>query len=182
MARNLKHKAKRPLARTRKILCVLADVAGDYMDIWYDARDFRSALMRGGLEYVKILKRELERKAYRQSLYQLRRKKYIQVRGCGESLQIRLTDAGRLASYADRIRLAKPLRHGEMCLVSFDIPETHRAIRSRFRRFLRVSGFKMRQRSFWTTDRDVVGPLAEAVKRMRIGEWVLIHVGSPATN
>jgi hypothetical protein len=163
------------LAGTRRILCVLTELTGNYFDIWYDARDFRSALIRGGPEYVKLLKKDLEWKKYRQKLYQLRRSKYIELERVGDSLRLKLTGGGRLTGLTDRIRISGRLPEGEVCLVSFDIPENHRSMRLRMRRFLKRCGFRMRHESLWSSDRDVSLPILQAIKEMGSEKWVQIY-------
>jgi len=164
------------LARTRKVLCFLAELSGEYFEIWYDARDFRSALLSGGVEYVRFVKGELAQKKYRQTLSQLQRKKYIQLQRTGNSLRLKLTKRGWVISTTDKIRAAGILPAGDICLVSFDIPETHRGLRSRLRRFLKNCGFQMRQKSLWSTEKDVSRPILRAVKEMGAEEWIHVYV------
>jgi DNA-binding transcriptional regulator PaaX len=70
--------------------------------------------------------------------------------------------------------VAKSLAGSEL-LVIFDIPQEMSDRRRRLRALLRHLGFKQRQKSVWVSSYDYKATITEAIRELRIGDWVEVY-------
>lgn len=86
--------------------------------------------------------------------------------------QLRLTELGRRTAlpYATK-RLPK---NGQLMIV-FDVAETKSIDRQRLRRLLRKWQFKQVQKSVWTSNRDFIEPIKEAVAELGLEDSVELY-------
>lgn len=136
---------------------------------------YGSAYRRGGHEYVTELKRLADERRARQVVQCLQRSHYIKAQKIGRRLILTLTDKGRAAAVAQRLRTASRHKLGCFTMVIFDIPESQRAARLQLRTLLKQGGFYLLQHSVWMTDRDAHQVVADFVNRLRLKRWVNVY-------
>lgn len=90
---------------------------------------------------------------------------------------IKLTDDGWRFARAKKIKRVTAPCKGGFCMVTFDIPESHRHVRNMFRRFLKQSGFELLHKSVWVHRREVTALVAAVVDELKIRPWVTVAEG-----
>ena len=109
----------------------------------------------------------------------LEKKRLIKLRKVGDRIEYKLTNDGWHETLKLRIMSSEAkLPEGELCIVTFDIPEDIRNVRDTFRYVLKKAKFKQSQRSVWTSNRDVARELAELAKALRAQKYIHIYSGS----
>jgi phenylacetic acid degradation operon negative regulatory protein len=96
---------------------------------------------------------------------------WLQNRRAGKKSFYVLTQRGekRLAEGAKRIyKLENPPWNGEWLIVTYTLPEDHKATRERFRRELAWTGFGQLTRSVWASPRDLQPQLIELIQRYHL--------------
>ncbi|MFH1867199.1 MAG: CRISPR-associated endonuclease Cas2 [Patescibacteria group bacterium] len=160
------------------ILFQAGKTIGDSITIANDTRRWQSALLQGGLGYLRLRRKlENERNA-RQAFYNLKRNNYIKAKKIGKRLILSLTSKGTEVLLREQL-LRAPKHHQQyFTVVAFDIPESENRARRQFRWFLRQSGFKKLQQSVWVNNRNVYKPLADLIKQLNIDGWVNVFVAN----
>ncbi len=109
-------------------------------------------------------------------IYDLKKQKLIQIQQKGDEVVFELTQKGRVAAIKQQILSTKAvLPNGQVCLVTFDIPENVSKVRYLFRRFLKQVGFKFVHLSVWECKLDVIESLKNLVKELEITRWVKVY-------
>ncbi|MBI4281391.1 CRISPR-associated endonuclease Cas2 [Candidatus Uhrbacteria bacterium] len=162
------------LPLTKQILLAIAKGVILPIELTDAMHSYRGALMRGGLPYVRILKREREERRLRYALYTLKRNNYIAMRKTGDQFMMKLTEAGVTEILALQCRVAPTCVFGTFVVVLFDIPERERHVRRQLRLFLRECGFRLLQRSVWVSDREVFQRVKEFVRITGADKWVTV--------
>lgn len=118
--------------------------------------------------------RPIKERSLSQAIRRLRLKGLIeQERRDTESLVLRLTQEGReLALLAKEDKVAD--WDGKWRIVVFDIPEKKRLVRQVWRRKLKNWGFARWQKSVWATRKNITQELRSLIKKLDIGDWVLV--------
>ncbi len=120
--------------------------------------------------------REQEAYKIRRAKYELKRQKYLEIKNKGDEVVFELTHKGVVEALKQKIlSTEEKLPNNEFCLVSFDIPENTKKTRRVFRDFLKRAGFHQEHLSVWRNDTDVIRPLVELVKILKIEKWVKIY-------
>jgi len=134
-----------------------------------------SALMRYGLEDLKILEKERARSHMRAEICRLQKRKYLEKIKHEEKIIFKLSDLGQ--KMLDRQHVAKPkkLPEGETFVISYDIPEKYAAVRQDFRRTLKRLGFKKLQQSVWSSELDWSDRTTELIDSRALSDWVLVR-------
>ncbi len=117
-----------------------------------------------------------ERRAFRENLRYLKRKKFIKTKKTEEGLLCELTDEGRTELLSRLVRERPSLPHGEVCLVLYDVPTDGNLGRDALRYFLKRIGFSQVQKSVWCTDKDVVDEVLEFVASAKITKWIEVYL------
>ncbi len=164
------------LATTRKILVFFANELKDAIynaeTPWFlDPFPNRRSLTLEDRMYIK----EAEAK---RALFQLRRKKFIETRKQGNKIMYRLTDKGRMAALKDKIRLAEKRKDKKLVIISFDIPEQERGVRSKLRYLLKDLKFVRIQHSLWASEQDIGMLMSRAIADVKADKWVRIFEAS----
>ena len=108
-------------------------------------------------------------------LRDLKQQKLLQIQRKGDEVILELTQKGKTEVLKQTIIQCKDmLPDNVFCLVSFDIPEHTRKTRTIFRNFLKRSGFKQLHQSAWYSDMDLVEPMCELIKQLKIEKWVTV--------
>ena len=126
-------------------------------------------------QYQDWKRRELI-KEKKEMLYELKRRKWIEIKTIGNRVVTRLTDQGWERALRDKIRNEKKRCRDGVCIITFDIPESQRFVRNLLRKVLKEWGFTKLQHSVWMTDKDVVAPLLLLLQRRKLDRWIhIIH-------
>ena len=90
-----------------------------------------------------------------------------------------LTSCGRVEALKDRIVSTKDdLPDGQVCLVSYDVPEHTRNIRWHIRQILKEAGFKLAHKSVWESAKNVVTDMRSLVKEIKATDWIKVYLAS----
>lgn len=122
-----------------------------------------------------------ERRNAAQTLWRLKRAKYVQDKKVGKKLYISLTEKG--AAYAVLRCMSTntgTLPKGRFCIVSFDIPETQRRIRVALRSVLRQLKFRRVHHSLWISNLNYAQHLKYFIHLNGADRWISIFVGEKA--
>lgn len=77
--------------------------------------------------------------------------------------------------------IAPTLPSGAQLMVIFDIPESMAHLRQKFRRVLRLLGFRQVQQSVWLTDKDHREILAETIDELGINDYAQLYEAAQLT-
>ena len=113
----------------------------------------------------------------RERLTYLRKQRIMDSRCVGERLEVKLTNKGSCYLLKALIKQAPELASGLICIIVFDIPESERAMRLMFRRYLKCCGFKQMQKSVWFTNRAAGDLLRALVKQQKLEAWIQVIEG-----
>ena len=140
--------------------------------------DAKLSLRMGFMPSHKFLDRGTRRRQ-QQAIRRLEDKKLIKTVASPDGLHIMLTDAGVAESLCLEVMNAPILDYGTECVVIFDIPETHKALRNALRYFLLRAGFFMFQRSVYISPFDAFATLARFLTFKGATDWVKVYRGIP---
>ncbi|MCR4278531.1 MAG: hypothetical protein NUV81_01355 [bacterium] len=150
------------------------DAIASGMEMLEDAVYHPMGALRYGDDF-RTMKIEAERQRIRATIRRLERNKIIQKRMESDNRAYQLTTLGtqlRLFRHPPSV-----LRPGEATIVSFDIPEKYRKERNIFRQFLKSLQYRKIHRSVWASDRDWASLVHLELKRLDIGDWVVVIKG-----
>jgi DNA-binding transcriptional regulator PaaX len=139
------------------------------------ATHYGSAYRRGGHAYVAELKQLAKEKELRRVVYALKRSDYLKTQKIGSQLILTLTEKGYTNMLAQKMSSAPLHDNNIYTIVIFDIPETQRAARLRFRQLLKQGGFTLLQQSVWVSKRDSYSIVVAFVKRLKLKRWVNVY-------
>lgn len=143
----------------------------DWIDfeIWLDAVE-RAHL--SGLEKGKKKDRQ-----WRRTARGLQYRKAVLTKRIGSRVYVRLSDTAWRRVWVERIRRERRLNTHGYCIVTFDVPETHRSERNVFRKFLKQCGFKVLHKSVLYSPRDVTAHLLTLIEELGLASWVTVVEG-----
>ncbi len=151
-------------------------IANKSITIANDTCRWQSALLQGGLGYIRICRKLEDERTARRALYNLKRNNYIKTKKVNDQLILTLTNKGVKILLQEQLLQAPRHSGRRFTVVIFDIPESTNSIRRQFRWFLRQSGFKKLQQSVWVSNRDIYIPLTKFIKQLKIEEWVNVFL------
>ncbi len=132
----------------------------------------RAAQVRLNRRIEKYNRLQIQKRLVEQELIKLEEK--------GDKIFVSLTSRGRVEALKDRIvNTEDRLLNGQVCLVSFDIPEHIRNIRWHIRQLLKEAGFEMLHKSLWQSYGDVVTDFSTLIKSLDIQDWVKVFRADP---
>jgi len=171
----IKHLARRALSLAEFLLIELIEEIDDFnFSVRYPYATMGQSA-RLAREYYEDNQREWEAALKRRELRRLKQRKLIALREEGDRVIAVLTTDGKIIALQTIIRnIDKLLPEGQQCLVSFDVPEVSRKLRSSWRRLLKKFGFRFLHGSVWVTDRDLVGEMRELVFLAKIEKFVKV--------
>ncbi len=136
-------------------------------------------VLKYGMDGIRRMRNADVRQQRRRAMQRLKKRKLIQTREEAGQYYVALTTDGLCQFIQLKIASAHVLPEGYLCLVVFDIPETHRALRKRIRYFLHRIGFVRLQRSVWASPLDVAEPLSLMFRTQKKAEkWVRIFTAN----
>lgn len=106
-----------------------------------------------------------------QTVYDLKRRNYIDF---GEGDSVILTNKARI-KIIDQIVQSKR-KDGKYRYISFDIPETKRLQRDKFRLAIKRMGFRQVQKSLWVCDCNIGDLVESAIKEYKVANYVAYFV------
>ena len=134
--------------------------------------------------YDKLIKVDEAKKLAEQkrAISNLQKQEFIKVKKQGDKIFFELTEKGKTEALKRAIlNIEKNLPKHQICIVSFDIPESVRHVRHALRILLKEAGFKLRHHSVWEGRRDIVNELVIFVRKMKAEKWITIYVGERKT-
>jgi len=70
------------------------------------------------------------------------------------------------------------VQDGKVRILVFDIPETKRSVRDKFRRHIRTLGFKKHQQSVWVSEYDCENWMLKVIDYHKVGDYVSLYIGN----
>lgn len=113
----------------------------------------------------------ISKQSVSKTLYELKRHKYIDL---AEGDSVVLTNKAKM-KLIDHF-VAKTGQDGMRRLVSFDIPETRRTSRNKFRNAIKKMGFVQIQKSLWVTDNQAGDMVELAAEEYKVSDYVAYFV------
>ncbi|MBU1032675.1 MAG: hypothetical protein ABII13_00445 [Patescibacteria group bacterium] len=155
-----------------KMADAILNAVADGADILTYSTYKPSALMQYGLDNLRTLEIDRERRRMSAAVNRLKKNKYLKEKRIEQNRVFQLTSLGE--QYLIKTNAPRPLLliGGFKTIVSYDIPEKHKSTRQSFRRYLKNLEFKQLHLSVWVSDRDWGEHLAGEMKRRKIGDWV----------
>ncbi|MBU4315043.1 hypothetical protein KJ673_01410 [Patescibacteria group bacterium] len=131
--------------------------------------------MEGAREYLE--RREIYLRA--QELRRLEKKGMIIKEKIADWYWTSFSQAG-FDEYITQLSLrAEELQNGQICVVSFDVPEAHRKLRNQVRYLLRRLGFEQVHRSVWSCRKNIGGYVEKLFSsRFKSDDWFKIFITS----
>jgi CRISPR/Cas system-associated endoribonuclease Cas2 len=167
-------KLKRHLAKDSKILETFMGVVDDMQAVCIEGHH-PSTVLRYGADGARYFREANERKCERQRLKRLQKKNLIKINKIGDDYIASLTDCGMIELFKQRVINAPMLDEKYVCMVVFDITETHKRLRQLLRRLLKESGFIPIQRSVWVSPFDAGKALIDFLKTKSATQWIRIY-------
>lgn len=131
--------------------------------------------------YYRFIQQNKEIEA-RKLVYKMKQQRLLNIQIKGNEVVLELTEKGRLNALKLQVLNTKDeLSDGEVCLVSFDIPEYIRKTRNAFRNFLKKAGFKPIHQSTWGNQLDLIEPMSSLIKGLGISKWVRVYLAKEAS-
>ena len=174
----MKKKSNKPetnVQRIRKLFETLKDDwiwIGSVLPSYSEPRNYLAYQIKHSHAEIALRRRRQE---YQQLQY-LKRQKWVKVKKTEKGLLIALTDKGKMEQLK-RSAINRPkLSTGQVCLVLFDIPESAKKGRDRFRFFLKQFGFSLVQKSVWQSEFDLAEDVVKFIEEMKIEKWIVVYV------
>lgn len=167
-------KNKPEITLSKQVLYFLAEALGQGIN-WYLGMLPRnlSRKVYGSPESWAVEERFQQERRIKRAIYELKQRKFIKTRSVGSRIFYELTDKGKNETLFTKVKFKKTLKKG-YCLVCFDIPEAARLTRWALRRFLKIAGFKLLQKSVWYSNKDIFEEIKEYIKTLQAGRWVTV--------
>lgn len=159
MVRNPKNSQRIMLFGICAALGLVIDIL-EKMHSQINARMFRNILIDEGISSKRAST----------IIYDLKRYNYITIRGSS----VQLTNKAKM-KLVDRLA-SKESADTKYHLVSFDIPESFRINRNRFRRSIKKMGFKQIQKSLWVSNRNVGEYVEIAAREYKVEPYVAYFI------
>lgn len=109
----------------------------------------------------------------RSAVCRLAKKGFVEKSVDQGKLILRLTNAGREWVLKSKVEDEGDW-DGIWRLVIFDIPESHRKVRSVLRSKLKAWGFKFWQKSVWASKKNLTEELRKLVRELGVEQWVMV--------
>ncbi|MBI2484692.1 hypothetical protein HYW18_00885 [Candidatus Uhrbacteria bacterium] len=159
-------------SETARILSELSHLGEAYFLLM--SRQGRRTLNYYGYDGLHIAHARAKRKARQQALDRLRRLRFIKTRRAAKKYEVAITEKGWQEIFRLRVFDADLLPEEKMCMVVFDIPESHRSLRKLLRGFLESAGFMPIQRSVWISPFDAAEPITDLFRKSRHARWIRV--------
>lgn len=160
-----------------KIADIILDAIADGADILEYGAYKPSALLKYGLDHLRTIELENERRRIRVAIFRLKKRKLIAETNKQNSRAFRLTLLGECYQKNKNQPLPPMLPDELKTIVSFDVPEQHRKARDAMRKYLKSLGFQRLHWSVWFSDRDWSERLSDQIKNSKTDNWVSIIQG-----
>ena len=123
--------------------------------------------------YARGYDRPLKKSNLSQTLRRLRLRGYIDTGRSQDQIIYKLTELGK-NEWEIRKSIAEEKWDGKWRIVVFDIPESHRKVRSVLRSRLKLWKFKPLQKSVWVSKKSIAGQIRRFIDEVGISKWVLV--------
>lgn len=182
---NLHDMNDRGLNENPRFLRVGSRAANLILEIGRAIEDVHFGLARPGLAVrfgIQGGRAFLERKEMalrNQELKRLKQRRLVVIDKIGDSYLVKFSQRGFEEYMMQLSQRACALPEGQVCLLSFDVPESNRLIRDYIRRLLKRMGFKQMHRSVWLSRKDIGVSIAEILSsRYRSDNWFKVYLGA----
>ena len=143
------------------------------VDLYSFFLNYQRAIARQGFAYARELKQIHDAQDLKRRLRELKRQRFIEARKIGERIEFGLTDQGAITMHLDKLRSNKGA--GKIAtIIIFDVPESERFIRERFRLLIKRAGFKKLQQSVWMIQGDSYESVKELIQFLKAEKWVSV--------
>ncbi|MBT3230736.1 hypothetical protein HN358_03060 [Candidatus Uhrbacteria bacterium] len=169
---------KYPLITNSRTSNLLVEIGNSISDLHFGlARP--GLVVRFGINGARKYLHNKEKWSRKQTLKKLRQKKFILENKIADQYYISLTEKGIEEYLRLKSMNANYLPSNQLCVVSFDIPESQKLIRRQIRHLLKRIGFKQMHRSVWTTKKNVSDDLSRLFSiKFKNSDWVKIFHAS----
>ncbi len=126
----------------------------------------------------RLYEKKRKRKNFRQLLYYLKKRGYIQIKNLQGVEGVILTKKGFDHVWKTTVVAVerKKRRDGRWQMLIFDIPEKQRRLRDILRENLLLLDYRMLQRSVWVCPYDVLKETEEVVRRYEIDPYIKVFL------
>ncbi len=170
----MKKESKQINNYTQNVFVTLVDM----WDVLSTSRQYRSLEDRNIAHDYARHKDYFDKQKRNRAIANLKKKKWIESRKKGESIEYKLTEEGlKAAIKLDAYYTTKLLKDGKKCFVFFDFPVAANKARDEFRYTLKQCGFKLCQQSIWVSNKNIGPQIAYLAKALDASEWVRVVVG-----
>jgi len=167
---------------TEKILWKIFNLLEKTDDLFYipvPSLYSRSAGM--SIEYLKILRRigwQKSRRKFTQFIYELKRRGYIKTKLEKDKKAVILTPKGfeKILKINLKQSNKKKRSDGKWQMIIWDIPESYKKTRNRFRTALKLLGFQPLQKSVWICPYNVLKETEKLIKFYQIEFYIKIFL------
>jgi hypothetical protein len=125
-----------------------------------------------GLEGLKRVLEDEERRRAVSCLRDQRRRGYVEVKKTGGRVALVLTEKGEMMRLKLKLKASPKRIDGKTLIIVFDIPERVARVRRILRQFLRSTGFTRLQDSVWALERHGESEITKLLERMNASKWV----------
>ncbi|MFH1632123.1 MAG: hypothetical protein ABIA47_03880 [bacterium] len=168
--------------KTREVFDLIADRLLEGVEEYFKAFQGRNWAPDYDYEELMAIKLAEERYARKRALKRLEKKEYIKLKKKGDKICIQLTEKGKMQKLKDVIASKEgSLPDGQVCVVSYDIPQKVAHVRWALRELLFTAGFRQIHRSVWEGDHDIVDEILALCKKLKVEDWIQIYVGERKT-
>lgn len=117
-----------------------------------------------------------EMKKIRRFKYEMKKREVLRIEEKQNMILLHLSEKGRQEALKQEIICnSNELPNGQLCLVSYDIPEHAKKGRKWFRTFLKKAGFEQVHQSTWKTNKNVVQIMKDLIKELDITDWISVY-------
>ena len=160
---------------SKQVLYCLSEILGRGVKSYWELMPSKiNRKLWGSPESYSIEERFQHERQIKRALYEMKKRKLLEIKSVGEKIFCGLTDKGGQEAVLVKTKFKKINSKGEYCLVCFDIPEAVHYVRWALRRFLKTADFELLQKSVWFTNKDVFDEIQEYIKSLKVGKWVTV--------
>ncbi len=172
------NEAVRPLQPHSRTARILVDIGQAIEDVHFGLSR-PGLVVRFGIEGAREFLDRKEAKLRRQEFRRLEKRRLIDRKKIADGYLTSFSKAGFEEYMAQLSMNANNLPGGQICLISFDIPEDHKRLRNQVRHILKRLGFKQMHRSVWCCSKNISDYVARLFSsRFKSDNWFRVFLAS----
>lgn len=131
------------------------------------------------VNYIYERNQEIKRWKINKEIQRLKQKHMIDITKQGKRAILSLSKNGEISQIKRIItNTTNELPPNQKCYILFDIPETTREVRNKFRWTICNLGFIKEQQSVWCSTKNIVREISHLIHIAKLEKWVKILVAS----